>query len=248
MSFDDIGNLDQRRNSILKAFRIDNDFEKARSGTYSDTAQNRRLNRVGQKYGTPGKDDEKKDRKSGSEDAKGKGTKGGVDYSKMHNTELNAAYKKKFGVDSTAGINRAEMEQAMKSGKPVQSADGGKGKLDWRTHLSEDPDKKKAQLAGMMDRVLNASIAADNKGDKKKGDELMNVYNEMRSEMNGDNEKKEQGGEDEMVSGLKESIADLSKKLVKLQNQGKGPGNQKVIDIMDKLYQAQDMLEGLTKK
>lgn len=41
--------IQSRKNSILKAF--DTDLEKARSGVYADTSQNRKLGRVGQKYG-----------------------------------------------------------------------------------------------------------------------------------------------------------------------------------------------------
>lgn len=37
--------------NIAKSFGVDVDLEKARYGTYSDTAENRRLNRVGLKYG-----------------------------------------------------------------------------------------------------------------------------------------------------------------------------------------------------
>ena len=46
------------KNNILKSFQVDlqkseeNDIEKARSGVYSDTAENRKLSRVGQKYGS----------------------------------------------------------------------------------------------------------------------------------------------------------------------------------------------------
>lgn len=38
-------------NNILKSFGEDIDIEKARSGIYADNPENRRLNRVGQKYG-----------------------------------------------------------------------------------------------------------------------------------------------------------------------------------------------------
>lgn len=44
-----------RRETILKAF--DTDIEKAKAGTYADTAENRKLNRVGQKFGAEKKDD-----------------------------------------------------------------------------------------------------------------------------------------------------------------------------------------------
>lgn len=59
MSFDSIGNLQNRRNSILKGF-INNGLEKAKSGIYADTPQNRKLGRVGQKYG--GKKQEEDDK------------------------------------------------------------------------------------------------------------------------------------------------------------------------------------------
>ena len=52
------------KNNILKSFQVDlqkseeNDIEKARSGVYGDTAENRKLSRVGQKYGSKKQDDE----------------------------------------------------------------------------------------------------------------------------------------------------------------------------------------------
>lgn len=53
--------LNQQRKSV--ADRIEKSFEpdiqKARSGVYVDNAENRRLNRVGQQYGAPKKDDNK---------------------------------------------------------------------------------------------------------------------------------------------------------------------------------------------
>ena len=49
---EDIKNAQQeRRENIAKGF-VDNDFEKAKSGVYADTAENRRLGRVGQTFGT----------------------------------------------------------------------------------------------------------------------------------------------------------------------------------------------------
>lgn len=49
------------KRNILKSFQVDleksdfDEFEKSRSGIYQDNAENRRLNRVGQKYRTSGK-------------------------------------------------------------------------------------------------------------------------------------------------------------------------------------------------
>jgi len=45
-----------------------------------------------------------------------------VDYSKMHNVELNATYKEKFGVKDTKGLTRDELIKALKSGKAINEA------------------------------------------------------------------------------------------------------------------------------
>lgn len=45
-------------NNIAKSFGVEDVFEKARSGVYSDNAENRRLNRVGQRYGSTKKNEQ----------------------------------------------------------------------------------------------------------------------------------------------------------------------------------------------
>ena len=42
-----------------------------------------------------------------------------VDYSKIHNVELNATYKEKFGVKDTKGLTRDELIKSLKSGKAI---------------------------------------------------------------------------------------------------------------------------------
>lgn len=70
-------------NNIAKSFGVENsedNLEKARSGIYTDNAENRRLNRVGQKYGSSKKDEQtntEKDKKDKSVD----------DYAKTTSTE-----------------------------------------------------------------------------------------------------------------------------------------------------------------
>lgn len=49
----------KRHNSVASGFSL----QKARSGVYADTPENRSLNRVGQKYGNPGKEDEESDKR-----------------------------------------------------------------------------------------------------------------------------------------------------------------------------------------
>lgn len=52
--------LNKRREAVAAniAKSFENDIEKARSGIYEDTPENRRLNRVGQKYGSKKKEEE----------------------------------------------------------------------------------------------------------------------------------------------------------------------------------------------
>ena len=54
-------------------FDLNEELEKARSGVYADTAENRKMNRVGQKYGSEKKEDEPKgQREKKQEDGSGK--------------------------------------------------------------------------------------------------------------------------------------------------------------------------------
>ena len=52
--------LNKRREEVAAniAKSFENDIEKARSGIYEDTPENRRLNRVGQQYGSKKKEGE----------------------------------------------------------------------------------------------------------------------------------------------------------------------------------------------
>lgn len=72
------------KKNILKSFKTDleksensSDIEKAKSGVYADTAENRKLNRVGQQYGSKKQEDEpngeqssKQEENSGSKNSK----------------------------------------------------------------------------------------------------------------------------------------------------------------------------------
>ncbi len=54
-------------------FDLNEELEKARSGVYADTAENRRLNRVGQKYGSEKKEDEPKGQREKKQEEEGSG-------------------------------------------------------------------------------------------------------------------------------------------------------------------------------
>ena len=59
-------------NNIAKGF--ENDIEKARHGTYSDTAENRKLNRVGQEYGNAAKKPEQNQKQPKAQENSGGGS------------------------------------------------------------------------------------------------------------------------------------------------------------------------------
>jgi len=68
------------------------------------------------------------------------------DYSKMHNVELNATYKKKFGVKDTKGLTRDELIKRLESLK--------------EDHITESPIKKDSYVTnkdGKVGRVDNIS-------------------------------------------------------------------------------------------
>ena len=78
------------KNNILKSFKTDleksengSDIEKARSGVYADTAENRKLNRVGQQYGSKKQEDEP----NGEQSSKQEENKTLSEYAKETNDE-----------------------------------------------------------------------------------------------------------------------------------------------------------------
>jgi hypothetical protein len=54
-------------------FDLNQELEKARSGVYADTAENRKMNRVGQKYGSEKKEEEPKGQKEKKQEEEGSG-------------------------------------------------------------------------------------------------------------------------------------------------------------------------------
>lgn len=54
-------------------FDLNEELEKARSGVYADTAENRKMNRVGQKYGSEKKEDESKGQREKKQEEEGSG-------------------------------------------------------------------------------------------------------------------------------------------------------------------------------
>lgn len=69
--------MDIKKN-ILKSFQIDlekseeNDIEKARHSIYADTPENRKLNRVGQEYGSKKQEESNENKYSSSKEESGK--------------------------------------------------------------------------------------------------------------------------------------------------------------------------------
>lgn len=54
-------------------FDLNEELEKARSGVYADTAENRKMNRVGQKYGSEKKEEEPKGQREKKQEEEGSG-------------------------------------------------------------------------------------------------------------------------------------------------------------------------------
>ena len=90
---------------IEKSF--DNDIEKARHGRYEDTAENRKLNRVGQEYGQAAKENEPAVEKRG----KGEEPKSVGDLVKQQATEASTEALKRASKDENA---KPEVREAAK--------------------------------------------------------------------------------------------------------------------------------------
>lgn len=107
----------------------DAEIEKARHGTYADTAQNRRLNRVGQEYGHKAQEQEPsgKQSKGSGEDA------GGKDYS-SHAQGASDEALKRAAADEKAdkGVRDAAKKELEKRGKSGGGDDGGEKEMSIR--------------------------------------------------------------------------------------------------------------------
>ena len=116
----------------------DNEIEKARHGTYADTAENRKLNRVGQEYGHKAQEQETsgKQPKGSGEDA------GGKDYS-SHAQGASDEALKRAAADEKAdkGVRAAAKKELEKRGKSGGGDDGGNKKSS--SYKTASPKEKK---------------------------------------------------------------------------------------------------------
>lgn len=100
-------NLKNQRQSILKAFGVEDSLEKAKSGIYQNTFENRKLGRVGQKYGEKREESEEELKKkidqssfTGKIIERGEGTKGNqyvladIERNKLLNKYLKLKFQK----------------------------------------------------------------------------------------------------------------------------------------------------------
>ena len=111
------------RDNILKSFNTD--IEKARSGVYEDTAENRKLNRVGQQYGSKKEQEESNQNNLHSkqnEDNNSKNVKSVEDHAKNTSDET----LKKVSENEKAP---EDLRNAAK--KELENRGNGKDKIDW---------------------------------------------------------------------------------------------------------------------
>lgn len=162
----------------------ENDIEKARSGVYADTAENRAKRRVGQQYGSRGQQEQPKGRQGGQqEEAKQKPT---VDE-----------YVKKLGAEKW---NKSKLEREMSHHEKLATMTGDAGHMKVYEHLSKlhkdhpdhlESDKKEvkegatkkmlktkakaketaSRIKKRAKQVTSALIALKNEGALKKGSE-----------------------------------------------------------------------------
>ena len=104
-----------------------------------------------------------------------------VDYSKMHNVELNATYKEKFGVKDTKGLTRDELIKALKSGKAINESKElekiiSDTKVTGTIKDLEAEVKLKAKKAG-----LNVTDGEIEDAVSKHADEAMGLFEEVKA-------------------------------------------------------------------
>lgn len=141
----------ERKLNILKGFSdFEETFEKAKTGKYSDNSVNRKLNRVGQEYGSAKKEDVKSDNKQskkedGKSDPSGHYTKEERDalnkleeHAASTSTEDLKSFLKKYGNDSTK-IDEVEAAR-------LELEDRGENP-DYDTEVSDENISKEVSFA-----------------------------------------------------------------------------------------------------
>lgn len=141
-----LGVMDNIEKSFGTGFDLNDELEKARSGVYADNAVNRKLNRVGQKYGSEKKPDEPK---GGSKQPSKEEQQGS--YQKMA-TEASDNALKRAATDKNAApeVKAAAQAELKKRGGGENSGNNGvkgydetylKKLLSGETNLNIDPNE-----------------------------------------------------------------------------------------------------------
>lgn len=116
------------RDNILKSFDID--IEKSRSGVYADTSENRKLNRVGQQYGSKKQEDEPKGEKSSKQEENG-GSKDSKNVEEHAKNTSDETLKKVSENDKAPEDLRNAAKKELENRK-------GKDKIDWGFDNNEE--------------------------------------------------------------------------------------------------------------
>lgn len=160
-----MGNIEK---SFGTGFDMNDELEKARSGVYADNAVNRKLNRVGQKYGSEKKPDEPK---GGSKQPSKEEQQGS--YQKMA-TEASDNALKRAAADENADPKVRKMAQDELQKRGGGKDEGGSSKKTDNGKKDTKGGEEKTDEGGFSSKTANAVESAFK--------ELVNVYDDVTND------------------------------------------------------------------
>lgn len=160
-----LGRQQQIANNIEKScndgFDLNQELEKARSGIYADNAKNRRLNRVGQKYGSDKKPEEQGNERQPKQNEENSG------YQKMASQASDGALKRAAEDEKADPKVREMAKQELKKRGGGKEENGKEGK---GSEKENNKEKKTDEKGKLNNKTANSVESAFKK--------LMDVYNE----------------------------------------------------------------------
>lgn len=149
-----LGVMDNIEKSFGTGFDLNDELEKARSGVYADNAANRKLNRVGQKYGSEKKPDEPK---GGSKQPSKEEQQGS--YQKMA-TEASDNALKRAAADENADPKVRKMAQDELQKRGGGKDEGGSSKKTDSGKKDAKGGEEKTDEGGFSSKTANAVESA----------------------------------------------------------------------------------------
>lgn len=181
----------ERALNILKGFsEVDDILEKSRSGVYADNAENRKLQRVGQKFGSEKNEDEISDKKSSKQEGDEKSLNEKVDDNSDSNKNNTKQQHQKF-IDEIPDDEKHEQLQNFIDKNPNPEDEETKKLVNSaKSWLKENPESDNVDQS-MED---NKKVEKEDKKTHSKIDKLQSAIDDLKNHTNhpnsNDNESK----------------------------------------------------------